>query len=156
MFSCSGGSQAGDKIVLPLDDNERLLGLQMALKCADIGHVTAALPTHIRWVAAHELYVTHIHAHGTPTRTHTQIHTHTHTHTHTYSWVSQLEEEFFLQGDVERAAGTTISPLFDRCKQGITKSQASELRDITHKQHVHCVTCRFLFTLYPSQAMESV
>ncbi len=78
MFSCSGGSQAGDKIVLPLDDNERLLGLQMALKCADIGHVTAALPTHIRWVAAHELYVTHIHAHGTPTRTHTQIHTHTH------------------------------------------------------------------------------
>lgn len=37
-----------DKIVLPLDENERVLGLQMALKCADVGHVTAALPVHIR------------------------------------------------------------------------------------------------------------
>jgi hypothetical protein len=34
--------------VLPLDENERVLGLQMALKCADVGHVTAALPVHIR------------------------------------------------------------------------------------------------------------
>lgn len=46
----------------------------------------------------------------------------THT-THTHRWVAQLEEEFFRQGDVERAAGMTISPLFDRSKQGITKSQ---------------------------------
>jgi hypothetical protein len=38
-------------------------------------------------------------------------------------WVNQLEEEFFRQGDVERASGMTISPLFDRDKQGITKSQ---------------------------------
>lgn len=38
-------------------------------------------------------------------------------------WVGQLEEEFFRQGDVERALGLTISPLFDRSKQGITKSQ---------------------------------
>jgi hypothetical protein len=37
-----------EKIVLPLDENERVLGLQMALKCADVGHVTAALPVHIR------------------------------------------------------------------------------------------------------------
>jgi hypothetical protein len=40
-----------------------------------------------------------------------------------HRWVNQLEEEFFRQGDVERAAGMTISPLFDRSKQGITKSQ---------------------------------
>lgn len=38
-------------------------------------------------------------------------------------WVNQLEEEFFRQGDVERQNGMTISPLFDRAKQGITKSQ---------------------------------
>lgn len=38
-------------------------------------------------------------------------------------WVNQLEEEFFRQGDVERSSGMTISPLFDRAKQGITKSQ---------------------------------
>jgi hypothetical protein len=37
-----------EQIVLPLDENERVLGLQMALKCADIGHVTATLPVHIR------------------------------------------------------------------------------------------------------------
>lgn len=43
--SCGGDH---DKIVLPLDDNERVLGLQMALKCADVGHVTAVLPVHIR------------------------------------------------------------------------------------------------------------
>jgi len=45
--SCSADQ---DKIILPLDENERVLGLQMALKCADVGHVTAALPVHIRWV----------------------------------------------------------------------------------------------------------
>eukprot|EP00967_Tisochrysis_lutea_P035871 scaffold43076_cov26-Tisochrysis_lutea.AAC.1 len=38
-------------------------------------------------------------------------------------WVAALEEEFFRQGDAERAAGMTISPLFDRNKQGISKSQ---------------------------------
>ena len=40
-------------------------------------------------------------------------------------WVSALEEEFFRQGDAERMAGMPISPLFDRNKQGISKSQVS-------------------------------
>lgn len=39
-----------EQILLPLDENERVLGMQMALKCADVGHVTAALPVHIRCV----------------------------------------------------------------------------------------------------------
>ncbi|KAJ9521275.1 hypothetical protein QJQ45_022997, partial [Haematococcus lacustris] len=39
------------------------------------------------------------------------------------AWVSRLEAEFFAQGDAERAQGLTISPLCDRTKQGITKSQ---------------------------------
>ncbi|KAG2433960.1 hypothetical protein HYH02_012504 [Chlamydomonas schloesseri] len=34
-----------------------------------------------------------------------------------------LEEEFFRQGDRERALGLPISPLFDRTKQGVSKSQ---------------------------------
>ncbi len=34
-----------------------------------------------------------------------------------------LEEEFFRQGDQERALGLPISPLFDRAKQGVSKSQ---------------------------------
>ena len=40
-----------------------------------------------------------------------------------YRWVHCLEEEFFRQGDQEKAAGLPISPLFDRDKPGVTKSQ---------------------------------
>ena len=39
------------------------------------------------------------------------------------SWVRALEEEFFRQGDQELARGLPISPLFDRAKQGVSKSQ---------------------------------
>ncbi|KAL6764769.1 3'5'-cyclic nucleotide phosphodiesterase [Haematococcus lacustris] len=74
------------RIVVPLDETERLISLQLALKCSDLGHVAAALPVHLKWVAG-------------------------------------LEEEFFRQGDAERAAGLPMSPLFDRSKQGISKSQ---------------------------------
>ncbi|EFJ48255.1 3'5'-cyclic nucleotide phosphodiesterase, partial [Volvox carteri f. nagariensis] len=38
-------------------------------------------------------------------------------------WLSSLEEEFFRQGDKERQLGIPISPLFDRAKQGVSKSQ---------------------------------
>jgi cAMP-specific phosphodiesterase 4 len=34
-----------------------------------------------------------------------------------------LEEEFFLQGDREKSEGLAVSPLFDRNKPGVTKSQ---------------------------------
>ncbi|KAI8469134.1 MAG: hypothetical protein J3K34DRAFT_386003 [Monoraphidium minutum] len=73
-------------ILLPLDENERLLSLQMALKCADLGHLTGSLAVHKQWV-------------------------------------ERLEQEFFLQGDVERANAMAISPLFDRNQMGITRSQ---------------------------------
>ena len=43
--------------------------------------------------------------------------------THT-RWAYQLEEEFFQQGDQEKACGLTVSPLMDRNqKGGMTKSQ---------------------------------
>ncbi len=38
-------------------------------------------------------------------------------------WVQALEQEFFLQGDAEREAGLPISPLCDRTKEGVCKSQ---------------------------------
>ena len=38
-------------------------------------------------------------------------------------WLGVLEEEFFSQGDREQARGLPISPLFDRAKQGVSKSQ---------------------------------
>ncbi|GFR52553.1 hypothetical protein Agub_g15141 [Astrephomene gubernaculifera] len=71
---------------VPVDEAERLLSLQMALKVADLGHLGARLETHKRWLAG-------------------------------------LEEEFFRQGDRERQLGMPISPLFDRAKQGVGKSQ---------------------------------
>jgi hypothetical protein len=37
--------------------------------------------------------------------------------------VSGLEEEFFRQGDKEKAMHLAVSPLMDRVKDGITKSQ---------------------------------
>jgi hypothetical protein len=38
-------------------------------------------------------------------------------------WVAALEEEMFRQGDKEKAAGLQPSPLCDRAKIGISKSQ---------------------------------
>jgi len=38
-------------------------------------------------------------------------------------WVQALEEEFFLQGDREKESGLPVSPLMDREKNGITRSQ---------------------------------
>ncbi|KAL6765019.1 hypothetical protein V8C86DRAFT_1223041 [Haematococcus lacustris] len=70
----------------PVSEQDKLLSLQMALKCSDLGHLAAPLPVHLAWVA-------------------------------------RLEAEFFAQGDAERAQGLAISPLCDRTKQGITKSQ---------------------------------
>ena len=60
--------------------------LQMALKCADLGHLSAGREVHAKWVGL-------------------------------------LQEEFFCQGDREREHGLPISPLMDRSKPGITKSQ---------------------------------
>ncbi|GAX86004.1 hypothetical protein CEUSTIGMA_g13420.t1 [Chlamydomonas eustigma] len=38
-------------------------------------------------------------------------------------WVHLLEEEMFRQGDLEKERGYAVSPLMDRSKAGITKSQ---------------------------------
>ncbi|PNW87229.1 hypothetical protein CHLRE_02g114100v5 [Chlamydomonas reinhardtii] len=70
----------------PLDDSERMLTMQLALKVADIGHLGEDLEVHCKWL-------------------------------------SGLEEEFFRQGDKEKELGLPISPLFDRAKQGVSKSQ---------------------------------
>ena len=59
---------------------------QMAMKCADLGHLASAKSVHLKWVHA-------------------------------------LEEEMFRQGDLEKQRGYPVSPLMDRTKTGITKSQ---------------------------------
>ncbi|KAF5833462.1 hypothetical protein DUNSADRAFT_10217 [Dunaliella salina] len=70
-----------------VDEELRTLVLQMALKCADLGHLTHVRDVHRRWVLL-------------------------------------LEEEMFRQGDAEKAHGLPASPLMDRAKGGISKSQA--------------------------------
>ena len=42
-------------------------------------------------------------------------------------WVAGLEEELFRQGDNEKQLLMPVSPLMDRSKGGITKSQVSLL-----------------------------
>ncbi|GFH09305.1 3'5'-cyclic nucleotide phosphodiesterase, partial [Haematococcus lacustris] len=79
-------STPGSLCVAPLDDTERALSLQVALKLADLSQLARSLDLHLYWVAC-------------------------------------LEEECFLQGDLEKAMNLAVSPLFDRSKPGITKSQ---------------------------------
>jgi hypothetical protein len=38
-------------------------------------------------------------------------------------WSHRLEEEMFNQGDFERSLGLPVSPLMDRTKDGVTKTQ---------------------------------
>ncbi len=61
--------------------------MQIALKCADLGHLTSSKEVHKQWV-------------------------------------SRLEEEMFRQGDQEKRFGHAVSPLMDRTKAGVTKSQS--------------------------------
>ncbi|PNW86010.1 hypothetical protein CHLRE_03g204689v5 [Chlamydomonas reinhardtii] len=89
----------------PIDETERLLTLQVALKVADIGHLGEDLEVHKRWLGV-------------------------------------LEEEFFNQGDRERALGIPISPLFDRNKQGVSKSQVG-FYDFVGLPLVHAVSSAF-------------
>ncbi|GLI59232.1 hypothetical protein VaNZ11_001076 [Volvox africanus] len=89
----------------PVDETERLLSLQMALKAADIGHLGEELEVHKRWLGV-------------------------------------LEEEFFRQGDRERELGHSISPLFDRAKQGVSKSQVG-FYDFVALPLVHALSSAF-------------
>lgn len=67
-------------------DGDKLLLLQIALKCADVSH--AARPTRLHCV-----------------------------------WSDLITEEFFRQGDRERADGLPVSPLCDRNDFNMSKSQ---------------------------------
>ncbi|GIL46284.1 hypothetical protein Vafri_3299 [Volvox africanus] len=89
----------------PVDETERLLSLQVALKAADIGHLGEELEVHKRWLGV-------------------------------------LEEEFFRQGDREREMGHSISPLFDRAKQGVSKSQVG-FYDFVALPLVHALSSAF-------------
>ncbi len=126
MVLCSVNGHEGDGPLMPMqpiNEGERVLSLQMALKCADL-----VSRTRVRRWCFHCLVEVH------------RPSIHTCMHRCCYScmtwqghlaeslpvhlkWVQDLEQEFFLQGDQERARSMPISPLCDRTKEGITKSQ---------------------------------
>lgn len=64
----------------------RTLSQQLVIKVADIGHLAASWPVHLRWV-------------------------------------NLLQEELFLQGDDEKAAGLKVSPMMNRSGKGVSKMQ---------------------------------
>jgi hypothetical protein len=70
----------------PATAKEATLFLQVAMKCADVGHLTLDWRSHV-W------------------------------------WVNCLEEEFFAQGDREKALGLPVSFLMDRQKPGPSQTQ---------------------------------
>jgi len=71
----------------PLSAKETVLLLQMAMKCADVGHLSLDWDLHVKWVKL-------------------------------------LEDEFFKQGDKEKAIGfSAVSFLMDRDKPGPSKTQ---------------------------------
>lgn len=41
----------GSRLLMPLDENEALLSLKIALKAADVGHLCEDLPVHMKWCA---------------------------------------------------------------------------------------------------------
>ncbi|KAG2437343.1 hypothetical protein HXX76_006000 [Chlamydomonas incerta] len=57
-------------------------------------------------------------------------------------WLSSLEEEFFRQGDKEKSLGLPISPLFDRGKKGVSKSQVG-FYDFVALPLVHALAAAF-------------
>jgi hypothetical protein len=80
----SDGSTAAQ--ARPSSAKDAMLLLQMAIKCADLGHLALSWDVHMQWV-------------------------------------SRLEEEFFAQGDREKANGHAVSFLMDRSKPGCSKTQ---------------------------------
>lgn len=71
---------------MPASGKDALLLLQVAMKCADLGHLALGWELHRKWVA-------------------------------------RLEEEFYAQGDREKALGHSVSFLMDRDKPGCSKTQ---------------------------------
>jgi hypothetical protein len=113
--SCARQNESGTKFqVKPLDENERLLALQVALKCADISHLAMPLELHKRWLLALEEEVRVTVGQQSARKP-------------AATFFSFDCTQFFRQGDEEAALGLPISPLFDRCKPGCSSSQVGFL-----------------------------
>lgn len=103
----------------------------MALKSADLGHLTSQTDVHCTWLSRLE-EVRHLKAAwrmkkgciaGPPVCQEVCV-THCSHFVHTFTHALRIcLQELFLQGDQERQMGQPISPLMDRSKTGITKSQ---------------------------------
>lgn len=89
-----------------LDNTEdKMMLLQIGLKCADLGHSAKSLKLHQRWT-------------------------------------TQICEEFFLQGDLEKQQGLQVSMYCDRENTDIAKSQAGFIKNICLP--LYEIFCNFL------------
>ncbi|KAJ9519405.1 hypothetical protein QJQ45_023025, partial [Haematococcus lacustris] len=102
----------------PTDDAEKLLCLQLALKASDLGHVCEGHEVHLQWVAClEEEFFKQVSAPRQQRMT------------GDLDLDLDLEEDLGPEGDLdpdldrEKAAGLPVSPLFDRDRPGITRSQ---------------------------------
>lgn len=116
-----------------------MLPVQVALKCADVGHLAAPWDVHLRWVSGlEEEFFRQVcvcaRAHTPPCPfARRDVHP---LPAHAYAAPPPLKCSYCvyvlvcgcvcvstMQGDREKAAHLTVSPLMDRTKDGITKSQ---------------------------------
>ena len=145
------------KVVMPLDESERVLSLKLALKMADLGHTSASLPVHIKWVSKLEEEVSQC-CHLSPDMCHVSdelvylvpIPDPCDDCLREFSWWSL--SQFFRQGDLEKFNGMVVSPLFDRSKQGVTRSQIGFF-DIVGEQGAQNLQTMFSFKMI-SQGYE--
>jgi len=85
-FNSAFSAEGSVPSTIPASENDAVLLLQMAMKCADLGHLALTWDLHVKWVG-------------------------------------RLEEEFFAQGDSEKALGHSVSFLMDRDQPGCSKTQ---------------------------------
>ena len=90
----------------------------MALKCADLGHLAREEAVHIKWVRLLEEEV----GRGGIRAAH-QSCQRGNLGALSGAYPAVPPHQMFRQGDLEKARGHPVSPLMDRSKEGITRSQ---------------------------------
>ncbi len=97
----------------------------MAMKCSDLGHLASAKSVHLQWVRLLEEEVRMV-SFLCPSFAAEAVLTLADEKSRSIEpplSPSRLRAQMFRQGDMEKEKGYPVSPLMDRAKTGITKSQ---------------------------------
>ncbi len=123
--SCSAACCEAGGGPLVEEEADRSLVMQVALKCADVGHLAAPWEVHHRWVSGlEEEFFRQVRDSQALPVEHTQsARRRASSNTRRRARLASTAMNATTQGDREKAARMAVSPLMDRCKDGITKSQ---------------------------------